>query len=151
MAGVENIQQLMTEIGPLVDAIEWIEQEDEHHWAIGFDENLVMLVAFDAEARKVVFSVEIGCPPEEIQQQFYKALLASNAQWDESAGCRMAIDTPGGSVVQIFDLCQLDLDLSALAMAIQDLVARAKGWRTRIDDMVSSAAGADPISLESRP
>ena len=129
MSERERLQTLMSEIGPLIDGIEAIDQEDDDFWLFALGDNVVLQIQHDEEARKLVFSTELGTPPTERRLEAYEALLAFNYLWLETGGVRMAIESPGGEVTQVMDLFTLDLDISTLATVIQNFREKAIHWR----------------------
>jgi len=145
MAGVEHIQYLMNEIGPLVDGIEAIQQDGDDHWEIAFDEDTILEVDFSDSARKLTFAIEVGKPEESNRLKAYETILTYNYLWQDTDGVRMALDGPGGNVVQLFDLFETDLDLSTLANVVENLVEKARSWRDAIQSM------ADAESEQSLP
>lgn len=147
MANTEYLQELMGKVGPLIDGIELIEQEGEDHWLIFFGE-MSLHIDNDPEGRKLVFWTDLGEPTEENRHDVYDALLAYNALWTETGGVRMAIDQPGGSVLQVFDLFTLDLDVSTLVTVVENLLEKAEYWKGLISE---SQVFADQPLGESPP
>ena len=129
MATVSHVQKLMSEVGPLVDRIESIQQGDDDHWVIGIADDLLLTVDFADESRKLVFSVELARPDGEHLQEAYEVLLTANALWRETDGVRLALNGPGGHVVLLYDLFILDLDVGTLATVIENLAGKAETWR----------------------
>ena len=143
MTTAEQIEQLMSQIGPLMDHIEAIEQEGEDRWAIGFDGDRILYIDLDESARKLTFSIDVGEPREEARERIYETLLVYNHLWEQTNGLQMSLDAPGGNVVMAYDHFQLDLDVSALASLIDDLLERAQGWRQVISEQAGAQVASD--------
>ena len=144
MSDTHQMEQLFAQIGPLMDRIEAIDQEDDDRWILALGEEQDMFVDFDQQASKLTFSIEVGQPPEELRLRAYEMLLAYNYLWEDSGGLRMALDSPEGSVVMAYDTFDLDMDVSALSALIDKLMEAAEGWRDVIADL--KASGPSPES-----
>ena len=146
MSELEHLQTLISEIGPLIDGIEAIDQEGEDYWLFSFGEDTVLQIQHDEEARKLVIFADLGVPSEEHQLPIYEAILSFNYLWSETGGVRMAIAGPGGAVSQVLDLFTLDLDGSTLGTVIENFLDKAMYWREFIANYrVPSDADSDEL------
>lgn len=144
MSNIAHIDDLMTQIGPLVEQIEVVQRHDETRWSITFDEETIVLVDYLDEARKLTFVIEIGPAEEEMKHSVYEFMLGYNYLYADTGGVRMAIDGPAGNVVQLFDLFETDLDINTLITVLENLVAKA--WHRR--EMLSPEGVLDMDGLE---
>ena len=150
MANLEHLQQLMTEIGPLIDRIEAIDQDGEDFWLFSFAGDAVLQIEYDDQARKLVFFTDLGVPAEEHRLEIYTALLSLNYLWSETGGLRMAIENAAnGPIVQVLDLFTLDLDVSTLATVTENFVDTAFYWRGFIANFRPEETPEDAAALAS--
>ena len=49
--------------------------------------------------------------------------------WPETGGIRMALESPGGTIVQLFETGVGDLDLTGLRNVVAGFVELARHWR----------------------
>ena len=141
----EQIQHLMREIGPLVDAIDAIEQVGEQNWAIGFDEATWLTVDYNEQTDKLTLAIDCGPSPEQNRIKLYETLLTYNYLWEETGGLRMALDEPGGRVVLIFDVAVHGLDSATFATVVENMVTKSRLWQQSIQGVGSES---DPPSSE---
>jgi hypothetical protein len=129
MSSKEHVHTLMTEIGPLLDLMAVTEYDSENAWTILVDEDTFLFADFDEPQKRLVLSAEAGRPQAGNRKFIYEILLQYNNQWHETGGVRMALDGPEGSVVQIFDLSVVDLDIGQLQTTVANFVDTLKAWR----------------------
>jgi hypothetical protein len=153
MATKLQIQQLMNEIGPLLELTAVGEFDDGNAWTLVVDEETEVSVEFDDAEGRLMLSSEIGIP-NNASHTFYETLLVYNSQWQRTGGVRMGLNEPGGAVVQVFDISTTGLDLEKLARVTAGFVDIARGWRqvvmqgkpSAIEDEVSTSAHDIPPS-----
>ena len=143
MSNLQRLQKLMSEIGPLVDGIEAIDQEGDDFWLFAFGDDMVVQIQHDEQAHKLVLFTDLGIPDEEHRLAIYEELLSFNYLWSETGGVRMAIEAPNGTVSQILDLFTLDLDASTLSTVLQGFCEKAEYWRGFIANFSPPTKGAD--------
>jgi hypothetical protein len=146
--------QLMSEIGPLLDLVGVVESDDGQAWLLIVDDEDALSVELDDARGCLVIAAEVGTPGEAGRAQLYELLLAYNALWDVSGGIRMALDEPGGGVLQLLDLPAEGLDPSQLADVLARFLEIRLGWMQvvsaigdgaapgEVEEMVSSAIRA---------
>ena len=142
MSNLERLQKLMSEIGPLVDKIEAVDQVGEAYWLFAFGEDTVLQIQYDEQAHKLILFTDLGAPDEEHRLAVYEELLSFNYLWSETGGVRMAIEGPKGTVSQILDLFTLDLDASALSTVMHGFCEKAEYWRDFIAHFSPPTEGA---------
>jgi hypothetical protein len=129
MAGKEQVHDLMSAIGPMLELLEVTEFDEENLWTLVVDEDTVLFADYGAEEGRLVLSTELGAPPGGERHGLYELLLTYNNQWGETGGVRMALDAPGGNVVQIYDLALAGLDLPRFQTVVGNFVDTARAWR----------------------
>jgi hypothetical protein len=129
MTGKEQVHDLMSGIGPLLELLEVTEFDEENVWTLVVDEETVVFADYQDEGERLVLSTEVGAPPPGDRKGLYELLLTYNNQWGETGGVRLALDAPDGSVVQIYDLALAGLDLPKLQAVIGNFVDVARAWR----------------------
>ena len=138
MTTLAHIELLMNELGPILDPLQIEGAPEQRCWSVLLDEDLALLIDFDEEQGKLVISGDLGQPASGDRTPLYEILLTYNAQWALTGGCRMALDEPNGSVIQIFDLHAEGLDVSRLSHTLTTFGDVARTWR----DIVQGAAPA---------
>ncbi len=142
MSVKEHMHRLMSEIGPLLELAAVIESDDGDGWILAIDEDDGVLVELDDEEGRIFLSAEAGVPDDEARPGLYETLLVYNAQWHASGGVRMALDEPGGAVVQMLELPAAGLDASRLAQVFVAFLQALSGWRAVV---AGSPGGADSL------
>ncbi len=140
MSVKDHMHQLMSEIGPLLELGAVIESDDGDGWILAFDEDDGALIELDEDEGRIFLSAEAGRPDNEARPQLYETLLIYNAQWSASGGVRMALDEPGGAVVQMLELPAAELDAARLSQVFAAFLEVLSGWRA----IVSGRPGAAP-------
>ena len=129
MSVKNHVHQLMSEIGPLLELAAVIESDDGDGWILAIDEDDSVLVELDEAEGRIFLSAEVGLPDDAARPGLYETLLVYNAQWHTSGGVRMALDAPGGEVMQILELPAAGLDAARLAQVFVAFLEVLSGWR----------------------
>ena len=127
-----QIRQLMTELGPVLDLAAVAEYEDGNAWSLALDEETEVWIDYDEANGRLILTTEVGAPTEENPYKLYETLLVYNNQWQQTGGVRMALDAPGGAVIQSFELGTEGLDIGKLARVVQNFVDVRQGWREAV-------------------
>jgi hypothetical protein len=122
------VGKLFVEIGPLHELDQVSAFDDGESWAVVVAGQVITL-ELDALRNRLVLSAEVGQPPAGGLARVYEALLQYNLLWRDTSGVRMALDGPGGQVVQMYDLATDGLDASRLGLVVKDFAAVLAGWR----------------------
>ena len=149
MSVKEHMHRLMSEIGPLLELAAVVESDDGDGWILAIEEDDGVLVELDEAEGRIFLSAEAGLPDDEARPGLYETLLVYNAQWHASGGVRMALDAPGGEVMQILELPAAGLDAARLAQVFVAFLEVLAGWRAVVavgpgggDGLDASAAGS---------
>ena len=147
MSAKSLVTQVMTEIGPLLELGAVIESDDGDGWILVVDEDNSVLVELDETEERILLSADAGLPDDDARPRLYEMLLAYNRQWHATGGIRMALEEPGGEVVQMLELPVAGLGVTRLAQVFVAFLEVLAGWRT----IVARQAGADDRSDASTP
>lgn len=129
MANIQQIKQLMVEIGPALELLEVREFEDPDIWTLIVNEEVLVFAEFDESRDVVVLSVDLAELPEASRAERHALLLTYNNQWRETGGVRMALDEPEGTVQQIFDISANGLNVQNFGTALTNFAEIAQTWR----------------------
>lgn len=124
-----DLDKMMAEVGPLVEAAE-IRQFEPERWLVIFDEEFIIEIQRDLDAKKLVFTTEVGPAPKADDIATYKFLLNVAALWRETGGLRMGLDPTDDMIVEIYDLPVADLTLEDLALQLENFAESALHART---------------------
>ncbi|MEZ0388094.1 MAG: type III secretion system chaperone [Verrucomicrobium sp.] len=119
-----DLEKLMTEVGPLVEAAEVLQYEP-HRWLVVFDDDHAVEIEVDVPLAKVVLTTHLGHPPSGDETASYKMLLQLTAMWRETGGLRMAVDPVDDSVIQIYDFPLAGIQLESLAIQLSNFANAA--------------------------
>ena len=147
MATKETIGILMSEVGPVLDPLAIEAYSDDPCWAVALDEDTLVLVYLDQRKDSLVLSCSLGEPPPGDRTTLYEKLLQLNFHWDVTGGSRMAIDGPGGHVVQMFEIPAEGLDVLRLVGLLRTFAQVATAWR----EIVQRPAALQSNTLELHP
>ena len=119
-----NLENLMAEVGPLIDAGE-VRQYEPTRWAIAFDDDFGVEVEHDVDLNKLVLYTNLGHAPTGDEAASYKLLLHVATMWRETGGLRMGLDPVDDTVVQIYDFPLAGVELEDLEVQIRNFADTA--------------------------
>ena len=139
---VEQIQQLMQELGPATPDIDAVVQTEEPSWAIQFSDESIIIVEPADEPARLVMSADIGTAPEAAERHLYEALLSYNLLWRDNGGVKIGLAGPKGSLIINWEICVDGLRLPDLQSAIRRFLKTASSWQHYV-----AKADAEPVPL----
>ena len=151
MTDLSRLQQLMSEIGPALDLAGVAEYGVDGTWALVLDADTEIWAEWDAGARCLVLTAELGVPPPEGREQLYETLLVYNHQRERTGGVRIALTEPGGPVVQSLDLAVDDLSLTRLAQVVSAYLEVLRAWREVLRGGLAGVEGSAAPAPEAAP
>lgn len=140
-----EFDRLMSEVGPLDDAILACIKATDGAYAIRFAE-VDVLVERDVDRDRIALSVEIGAPRPSKALEVYETLLSYNLLWRETGGVRMALTGKGGAVVQFVDLTGSEINARSIATVAANLASLTEIWRAFLGSAASDSVAPAPIS-----
>jgi hypothetical protein len=133
MTPLEHVQQLFAELGPASEDVATVAQgPDGCSWAIEMADEAIVSVEFDAERERIALTIGLPKPAADRRIDTLEALLTFNLLWQSNSALRMAMDQPGGEIVQVAELATAHLDVAKLGTALAEFLALAERWRTAI-------------------
>jgi hypothetical protein len=144
MADAQSVQQLISEVGPLDDAILEVVQTGDDSFALRY-EHVDVELEIDAEGGRLMLSTEIGEPPLAQRLSIYQSLLTYSLLWRETGGVHMALAGPQGAVIQMTDLTFTELTPTLLATVAANLASRTLTWRAFF---ASDTAGTTDVRVD---
>lgn len=144
---VEQIQQLIQELGPSMPEIDAVVQTEEPSWAIQFsDETIVILEAAD-EPPRIVMSAELGAASGARQKAVYETLLCYNLMWRDSGGVKVGLAGPQGSLIISTELCIEGMLLMDFQDALNRFLKITRSWTQYVgQEEGAEAVGMPPLS-----
>ena len=128
MTTIEQIENLVKELGPAMSDIDAIVQTEDPSWAIQFsDETIIILEPADDPSR-IVISTELGAAAEAQQRTVYETMLCYNLMWRDSGGVKIGLAGPQGALIISTDVCIESLTLQELKQEIQRFLTIARSW-----------------------
>ena len=126
---IEQIQQLMQELGPATPDIDAVVQTEEPSWAIQFSDESIVIIEPADEPPRLVMSSEIGIAPESAERQLYEALLSYNLLWRDHGGIKIGLAGPKGALVISRELNLEGLTLLELQSTLTGFLKVASSWQ----------------------
>ena len=148
MTGQSNVQALMRGIGPLLELEQVTEFAGEREWALVVDAATIVHADYVEADDRLMLSMELGQPSAASRHRTYELLLLYNHAWAETGGVRMAPESEGGAVVQLFETGAGDLDLAGLRNLVAGFVELARHWRDGIGRGIGTAAAEGGAGFE---
>ncbi len=142
---IEQIQQLMQELGPATPDIDALVQTDEPSWAIQFADDSIVVIEPAEDPPRLVLSAELGTAPETAERQVYEALLSYNLLWRDSGGVKIGLAGPKGSLVINWELCLQDLTLLDLQAAIGRFQKLSSSWQAYVAKAEAGEVAGAPL------
>lgn len=143
-----NLQQVMTEIGPMLGIQEVIEYPAQSLWTLTIDTSTVVFAEYHESSRQVILSVDVAVMPAEGRADFADLLLRYNGSWDQTGGVCMSLDGEGRIVQQSAVLPAGDLDSQMLHTALMNFLSIMGHWRQSILQQAEPADASDPTGDE---
>lgn len=148
MKSVDDVNAVMADAGPLDDAIVSVARTADDRWVVQFDA-VDVHVEYDEATGRVMLSAVIGLVPPLRTAAVYEALLSYSSLWRETGGVHMALNGPGGDVMQMVDLPASELRPDILVTVAVNLAERTLIWRGFFED--DGADAPPPPGTESAP
>lgn len=125
---LERMQIMMEEIGPSLPEIEAVIQSEDKNWAIQFSDQSIVMLEWVETPDRIVLTALLGTPSESMQTSVYETLLCYNLLWKDTGGVKMALSSPGGDLVVIYELFSTDLSLGEFQTVLTNFVSIAQIW-----------------------
>jgi hypothetical protein len=144
----EKLSLMMEEAGPRDDHIELILRTSEDAWTVCFLD-VDVEVELDPLQSRVLLSAGVGVPPEDARTHVYEAVMMYSRLWRETGGVHMALEEPGGRIVQMVALDCASLSVGTMSIVLHNLAQRTLIWRGFVEgrdqDAPPPAASDDTI------
>ena len=141
----EIISQILTDLGPLVDRLEAVTAPAAGMWGLQFEDDAIQC-ELAADGKRLYLTMDLGALHDARREDVLQSLLAFNSLWAETGSVRMALDQPGGQVLQVCDILTQDLEVTKLAQVVEALLAKAQSWKA----LLAGAETTPPSSVENR-
>ncbi|TFZ01370.1 type III secretion system chaperone [Ramlibacter rhizophilus] len=132
-------RQMLSELAPLVDAVELREQEGA--FLLCFEDELIVLIESDAYRDCLVLTAELGFPRVGSEAAVHKQLLQVAARWQDMLGVHMGLDPEDDCVLQIAEVAMTNLSLEVLTERVETFVATARHCRQVLAEQEDSSRG----------
>jgi hypothetical protein len=138
---VEQIQQLMQELGPSLPDIDAVVQTEEPSWAVQFSDETVLIIEPSEDPARMIFSAELGSATDDLQLPIYETLLCYNLMWRETGGVKIGLAGPKGALIVSSELCLEGLTLMNLQEAINNFANIARSWSKYVIGDIQTSPG----------
>jgi len=128
MTTIEQIEQLVKQLGPVMPEIDAIVQTEEPSWAVQFSDETILLFEASEDPARIVISTELGAAAEAQQRALYKTMLCYNLMWRDSGGVKIGLAGPQGVLIISTDVCIEGLTLQDFQQQIQSFLKIARSW-----------------------
>ncbi len=125
---IEQIQQLVQEIGPSMQEIDAVVQTEDPSWAIQFSDETITILEPADDPSRIVISAELGMITEAQQRSVYETMLCYNMLWRDSGGVKIGLAGPQGALIISRDVCLDNLTLAALQQEIGSFLKITRSW-----------------------
>lgn len=137
-----ELDQLMAEVGAQDDRILACIKTPDGAFAIRFEE-LDVVAEWDETRKRLVLSSEVGTPPRARLAHIYETLLSYNLLYQVTGGVHLALTGRGGSVLQLVDLADAEIEPRQIAIVAVNLASLATIWQAYFE---SEEGGEDAVS-----
>lgn len=138
MTTIEQIEQLIKELGPAMPDIDAVVQTEEPSWAIQFSDETIVIIEPADDPSRMVISAELGTAAEAQQRLVYETLLCYNLMWRDSGGVKIGLAGPQGALIISTDVCLDNLTLNGLQQEFNKFLKIGRSW-TRYVSQVEQA------------
>lgn len=144
MIELDELNALMTELGPKLDALQVKHFEGKNFWTVLFDEAVLLYVDLDPARQTLVVSADVAEPLPEARLARYEMILQYNNLWTETGGLRMALDSPEGVVVLLVDVPLAGITRETLATLCGNFVEAVHTWREILERPLDTGGDTPP-------
>ncbi len=144
---IEQIQQLLQELGPSMPEIDAVVQTEEPSWAIQFSDETILIIEPAEDPPRMVISAELGAAPEAQQLTVYETLLCYNLLWKDSGGVKVGLAGPQGTLIISAEVCIESMALMDLQEALNKFLTITRAWA----QYVAKADGTGPADVPPLP
>lgn len=139
--GVFN--DVLAEIGPLIDAGAISAVEDGTFWTFEFADEAPLYLERSAREELLVLTGEVAELPSEARPELFEMLLLYNDQAPDTGGARFAIDGRDGAVVLSLDIFAETLDPNSLTALLQNFRELRRSWCRIVSQWPGPGAARD--------
>ena len=140
MTTIEQIENLVKELGPAMSDIDAIVQTEDPSWAIQFSDETNIILEPAVDPSRIVISTELGAAAEAQQRTVYETMLCYNLMWRDSGGVKIGLAGPQGALIISTDVCIESLTLQELKQEIQRFLTIARSWAQYVGKADASEA-----------
>ncbi len=137
---IEQIEQLIQELGPTMQDIDAIVQTEEPSWAIQFSDETIVIIEAAEDPARMVFSAELGNASETAQRAVYEALLCYNLMWRDTGGVKIGLAGPQGALIISSELCLEGLLLNDLQLTLKNFLKITRSWHGFVNQSTPTPA-----------
>ena len=137
---IEQIQQLIQELGPTMQDVDAIVQTEEPSWAIQFSDETIVIIEAAEDPARMVFSAELGNANETNQHAIYEALLCYNLMWRDTGGVKIGLAGPQGALIISSELCLEGLLLNDLQLTLRNFLKITRSWHGFVNQSTPTPA-----------
>jgi hypothetical protein len=130
-----DVRQLITDIGPIVNAAE-ISEYAEDTWVVTFDDEVAVVIELDSDRNVLILNASLGAPVSGSELTAYKLLLQAALAWRETGGLRMGLDPDDDDVIQLCDLALAGMTPNDLAVRVMHFAGLARNGRLVMGSLV---------------
>jgi hypothetical protein len=141
-----NVQQAMTEIGPMLGIEEVVEYAEQSLWTLTIDTSTVVFAEYQEGSRQVVLSVDVTEMPVERRTEVMDLLLRYNGSWDQTGGVCMSLDADGRIIQQSAVVPAAEIDSQMLHTVLMSFLSIMGHWRQRIQHTAPAEPAESAIS-----
>ena len=134
MTAGEQLRSLLAEIGPVLDLAEVYEAPGGRTWTLTVQDGATLFVDLMPDDSRLWLSAEVGTPKAKNRIQLYTLVLQYNAQWQQTGGIRLALDSPDGAIILAYDMPVAGLDMPGLCTVIRNFCDMRDGWQRIVAD-----------------
>lgn len=129
MASVDNIGELMSELGPLLEPEQIVSGDNGRLYRIALNAEMFVDVTADASRECLVFEGSLGTPPPAAASSIHRLLMQTTHLWERTGGIRFGLRGAEGQVSMLWDCPLGTLDVPALASALGQFAERMLIWQ----------------------
>lgn len=144
---IEQIQQLMQEVGPSMPEIDAVVQTEDASWALQFSDETIFIIESAEDPPRMVISAELGVAAQAQQHSVYETLLCYNLLWKDSGSVKVGLAGPQGALIISVEACVDGMTLMALQEVLNKFLVIVRSWT----QYVAQADGSTPADLPSLP
>ena len=144
----DRFNELLNEVGRLVDILVMDEYPDEHFWHLALDRDTLVFAEIDEKRGVLMLSCDVGSVRPSEQNRLYELFLRYNHGPAAQYGTYLSLASASGPVWLWCECSVATLDRTSLADTLATFRRKASGWKMVVEGRTNPEVMGRPEFME---